>query len=56
MGAGCAGALVARPGVVASPLGRQPDIIGPDLAVVVDRVVAIDGQPGRDAGTRPGPG
>jgi 2-haloacid dehalogenase len=42
LSAGCAAALVTRPGAVASPLGRQPDITGPDLAVVVDRIVATD--------------
>lgn len=42
LSAGCAAALVTRPGAVASPLGRQPDISGPDLAAVADRIVATD--------------
>jgi hypothetical protein len=28
--------------VVASPIGAQPDITGPDIAEVVDRVIAVD--------------
>lgn len=42
LSAGCAAALVTRPGAVASPLGRQPDITGPDLVIVVDQIVATD--------------
>jgi 2-haloacid dehalogenase len=40
--AGCEAAFVARPGMVPSPLGRRPDIVGADLAAVVDRIVAVD--------------
>jgi 2-haloacid dehalogenase len=42
LAAGCRAALVKRPGVVASPIGRQPDITGPDIADVVDRILRID--------------
>jgi hypothetical protein len=34
---------VARPGMVLSPLGDEPDIIGPDVAAVVERIIAVDG-------------
>jgi 2-haloacid dehalogenase len=40
LAAGCRAALVTRPGVVASPLGAQPDITGPSLTEVVDQIVA----------------
>jgi 2-haloacid dehalogenase len=40
LAAGCRAALVRRPGVVASPLGAQPDIVGPSLTEVVDQIVA----------------
>lgn len=40
--AGCAAAFVARPGMVMSPIGPQPDIVGDDVAAVVDRIVAVD--------------
>jgi 2-haloacid dehalogenase len=40
LAAGCRAALVARPGVVASPLGPQPDITGPTLSEVVDQLLA----------------
>jgi 2-haloacid dehalogenase len=42
LAAGCRAALVQRPGVVASPIGAQPDITGPDIAEVVDRIIAVD--------------
>jgi 2-haloacid dehalogenase len=42
LAAGCAAAFVARPGMVAIPIGRQPDITGPDLVAVVDRIIAVD--------------
>jgi 2-haloacid dehalogenase len=35
-------AIVARPGMVLSPLGPQPDIVGPDLAAVVEHIVQHD--------------
>ncbi|WP_433379666.1 haloacid dehalogenase type II [Actinoplanes sp. CA-142083] len=44
LAAGCRAALVRRPGVVASPLGRQPDIVGATLTEVVDQILAA--QPG----------
>jgi 2-haloacid dehalogenase len=40
LAAGCRAALVRRPGVVPSPLGAQPDIIGPSLTEVVDQIIA----------------
>src|SRR5829696_7756832 len=36
LAAGCSAAFVARPGMVASPLGEQPDIKGADLGEVAD--------------------
>lgn len=42
LAAGGRAALVARGGVVASPLGPQPDIIGADLVSVVDQILAAD--------------
>lgn len=39
---GCAGAFVARPGAVLNPLAPLPDIIGPDLWVVTDRILEIE--------------
>ena len=42
MRAGCAGAFVARPGMVLSPLQTPPDVIGPDLSVVADQILAIE--------------
>jgi 2-haloacid dehalogenase len=43
LSAGCQAAFVARPGMVLSPLGDQPDIVGPDLAAVVEQIIAVDG-------------
>ncbi|MEV4349300.1 haloacid dehalogenase type II [Actinoplanes sp. NPDC049596] len=40
LAAGCRAALVRRPGVVASPLGPQPDIVEPTVTQVVDRILA----------------
>lgn len=42
LSAGCRAAFVARPGMVLSPIGAQPDIVGADLGAVVDRIVAVD--------------
>jgi len=42
LSAGCQAAFVARPGMVLSPIGRQPDIVGTDLAAAVDQIVARD--------------
>ncbi len=39
MRAGCAGALITRPGTVANPLYPAPDVTGPDLEVVARRIV-----------------
>lgn len=42
LAAGARAAFVARPGMVLSPLGDQPDIVEPDIASVVDRIFAVD--------------
>jgi 2-haloacid dehalogenase len=42
LAAGCRAALVRRPGVVASPIGAQPDIVGADLDQVVDEILRLD--------------
>lgn len=42
LAAGARAAFVARPGMVLSPLGAQPDIVEPDLAAIVDRIVERD--------------
>ena len=42
MAAGCSAAFVTRPGQVLSPIGRQPDMIGADIADVVDQILARD--------------
>lgn len=42
MRAGCAAAFVARPGMVLDPLFDKPDIVGRDLAEIVDRIVSTD--------------
>ncbi|MGH2399772.1 MAG: haloacid dehalogenase type II [bacterium] len=42
--AGCAGAFVARPGMVLDPIHQPPDIIGSDLSKVTDQIIAVDGQ------------
>ncbi len=42
LAAGCKAAFVARPGMVLSPIGAQPDIIGPDISAVVDQIIAAD--------------
>lgn len=42
LAAGARAAFVTRPGMVLSPLGDQPDIVEPDIAAVVDRIVAVD--------------
>jgi 2-haloacid dehalogenase len=39
LAAGCQAAFVARPGAVPSPLGRQPDIVGADVAEVVAAIL-----------------
>jgi 2-haloacid dehalogenase len=42
LSAGCRAAFVARPGMVLSPLGARPDIVGDDVAAVVDAILACD--------------
>jgi 2-haloacid dehalogenase len=42
LAAGCKAAFVARPGMVLSPIGAQPDIIGPDISDVVQQIVRAD--------------
>ena len=38
--AGCAGAFVARPGMVLGPLSETPDIIGNNLAEIAEQILA----------------
>ena len=40
LAAGAEAAFVARPGAVLSPLGRQPDLVGRDIADVADQLIA----------------
>lgn len=40
LAAGCEAAFVARPGMVPSPLGPRPDVIGADLAEVAAQILA----------------
>ena len=47
LAAGCQAAFVARPGMVLSPLGAQPDIIEADIAGVVERALSIDARTDR---------
>lgn len=42
LAAGCRAAFVARPGAVLPSYAVRPDIVGPDVAVVVDRILATD--------------
>lgn len=42
MRAGCAGAFVARPGMVMGPLQEKPDIVGIDLRDVAAQIVATE--------------
>ena len=42
MAAGCHAAFVARSGLIPSPLGQQPDIIGADLAAVADELLSAE--------------
>ena len=42
LSAGCQAAFIARPGMVLSPLGERPGIVGPDLAAVAEQIAAID--------------
>ena len=40
--AGCAAAFVERPGAVWNPLLDRPDIVGPDLGPIAERVIEVD--------------
>jgi 2-haloacid dehalogenase len=42
LAAGCKAAFVARPGMVLSPIGPRPDIVGADIAEVVDQILVHD--------------
>ncbi|GLY92613.1 HAD-IA family hydrolase [Actinoallomurus iriomotensis] len=42
LAAGCKAAFVTRPGMVPSPLGGRPDIVGTDIADVVDQIMTVD--------------
>ena len=42
MWAGCAGAFVARPGMVLGPLQAAPDIIGADMTEVAQSILEIE--------------
>ncbi|NJK79710.1 MAG: haloacid dehalogenase type II [Chloroflexaceae bacterium] len=44
MRAGGAGAFVARPGMILSPLTPTPDVIGADMRKVVEQIIAIEVQ------------
>ncbi len=42
LAAGARAAFVARPSMVLSPIGPQPDIVSPDIAAVVDAIIHRD--------------
>jgi 2-haloacid dehalogenase len=42
LAAGCQAGFVARRGMVLSPIGPQPDIVGADIAEVVEQILARD--------------
>ena len=42
LAAGARAAFVARPGMVLSPLGPEPEIVGSDLGEVAERLIALD--------------
>jgi 2-haloacid dehalogenase len=42
LAAGARAAFVARPGMVASPIGPAPDIIGADIAEIVEQIIDRD--------------
>ena len=42
LAAGCKAGFVQRPGMVLSPLGAQPDIVGADLDQVINQILRID--------------
>jgi 2-haloacid dehalogenase len=43
LAAGCAAAFVARPGMILSPLGERPDMVGADLGEVAEQIIAAGG-------------
>ena len=43
MRAGCRAAFIGRPGQVLDPLAPAPDITGPDLTTVAQRIIEVDG-------------
>lgn len=47
--AGCAAAFVERPGMVLDPLFDKPDIVGRDLAEIVDRILTSDAPANRQS-------
>jgi 2-haloacid dehalogenase len=42
LAAGCKAGFVQRPGMVLSPVGRQPDIVGKDLHQVINQILEVD--------------
>ena len=42
LAAGAKAAFVARPGMVPSPLGPQPEVVGPDIDTVIERIIERD--------------
>jgi 2-haloacid dehalogenase len=42
LAAGCRAAFVARPGMILSPVGAQPDIVADDIAAVAEQIMAVD--------------
>ncbi len=42
LAAGCKAAFVARPGMVLSPIGAPPDIVGADIKDVVEQIIRTD--------------
>ncbi|MBI3761321.1 MAG: haloacid dehalogenase type II [Chloroflexi bacterium] len=47
MRAGCAAVFVARPGMVLDPLAEPPDVVGPDLRAVAERIIEAEKPTGR---------
>jgi 2-haloacid dehalogenase len=45
LAAGLKAAFVARPGMVLSPIGPEPDIVGADMVEVVERIIRRDAKP-----------
>jgi 2-haloacid dehalogenase len=43
LAAGCRAAFVARPGMILSPLGDQPDVVGADLGEVAELILTGEG-------------